>query len=205
MASTGEKQAWDILSEIDPELVQSGAGVLFDRSSSSYLLKSLGQDIHVALRDKDIFSDSMSGKLLLDQLGEYSRLSILRYLIHARDIPETGNLIRPSDLPGGGIFSKGTHVLPLDEIAVHFGNNREEFFKKGMSLGSTRSDYGDMSIKLLPFFRIPAVLIVWSGDKEFPAKSSFLFDSSCASQLSTDIIWSTAMMCIEMMLLSLNE
>ncbi len=205
MATQGEKKAWDLLAGLDPATVQSGAGVIFDHNASSYLVKSLGQDIYAALRDRDISSPSPAGKLLVGQLGEYSRLSILRYLIHGRNIPETGHLIRPSDLSGGGIFSKGTHVLPLDQIAGRFAHDREGFVKKGMSLGGIPAPYGDMSIKLMPFVRIPAVLIVWSGDEELPAQSSLLFDSSCASQLSTDIIWSTAMMSVEMMLLNGNE
>ncbi|MCP5002753.1 MAG: DUF3786 domain-containing protein, partial [Planctomycetes bacterium] len=55
---------------------------------------------------------------------------------------------------------------------------------------------------LFPFPRVQVVLIIWLGDDEFAPKSSLLFDSSCVSHLSTDIIWSAAMMVVEMMLIN---
>jgi len=140
--------------------------------------------------------------LLVSALGDYSRLSTLRYLIHASDLPLTGQLVRPSDLSGGGIFVKGTHVLPLDKIATYFADYRGDFLSIGKSLGGSELDYGDMSLKLLPFPRVPVVLIVWCGDDEFAPKASLLFDSSCGEHLSTDIIWSTAVMTVEMMLIN---
>jgi hypothetical protein len=89
----------------------------------------------------------------------------------------------------------------LDKTAEYFANNFNDFLSTGKSLGGSQLDYGDISLKLFPFPRVPVVLIVWSGDEEFSAKSSLLFDSSCVSHLPADIIWSTAMMAVEMMLI----
>jgi hypothetical protein len=205
MAWPGEKEAWDILSDIDSEDIKTNAKALFNFHTSTYELKCFGQDICISLTDQNIFSKSSIGKLLVNELGEYSRLSILRYLIHAIDLPLSGKLVRPSDLSGGDIFVRGTHVLPLNKIAADFENNYNEFLSIGKRLGGSQLDYGDISLQLLPFPRMPVVLIVWSGDEEFPPKSSLLFDSSCVSHLSTDIIWSTAMMTVEMMLTSRKE
>ncbi len=136
----------------------------------------LGQDIFISLSDRKIFSKSTLGKLLVDALGEYSRLSILRYLIHAIDLLLSGQLVRPSDLSGGDIFIRGTHVLPLDKTAEYFSHNVDEFLRIGKSLGGSQLDYGDMSLEIFPFPRVPVVLIVWSGYEEFAPKSSLLFD-----------------------------
>jgi hypothetical protein len=198
----GEKEAWDILSDLDPKDIKTNAKVLFNSYDSSYQLTCFGQDICISLTDRHVFSESSLGELLVNALGVYSRLSILRYLIHASDRPLSGQLMRPSDLPGGDIFIRGTHVLPLDKIAAYFANRFHEFLTIGKSLGGSQFDYGDMSLKLLPFPRVPVVIIVWSDDQEFLPKSSLLFDSSCVSHLATDIIWSTAMMTIEMMLIN---
>ncbi len=202
MAWPGEKQAWDILKDLDPTDIKTKANVIFNSHNSTYELTCFGQNIYISLTSRDVFSTSNLGKFLVKELGEYSRLSILRYLIHASDQPLSGQLVRPSDLPGGDIFLRGTHVLPVDKIAEYFGNNFNEFLSIGKSLGGSQLDYGDISLKLFPFPRIPVVLIVWSGDEEFVSKSSLLFDSSCISHLSTDIIWSTAMMVVEMMLIN---
>ncbi|MFW6216802.1 MAG: hypothetical protein ACOC3Y_03155 [Desulfohalobiaceae bacterium] len=34
-----------------------------------------------------------------------------------KDAQCTQRLLKPQDLPGGDIFAKGSHVLPLDELA----------------------------------------------------------------------------------------
>jgi hypothetical protein len=122
-------------------------------------------------------------------------------LIHASDVPLSDQLVHPADLPGGGIFVKGTHVLPLDKIARRFADHRCEFAANGKSLGGSQLDHGDMSVELLPFPRVPVVLIVWSGDEEFSPNASLLFDSNCVAHLPIDIVWSTAMLAIEMMLI----
>ncbi|NOY07331.1 MAG: DUF3786 domain-containing protein [Spirochaetes bacterium] len=201
MVLSGEEHAWDLLAELDPEDVQTRANVIFDHEHSTYRLLCFGRDIYISMANRNVFSNSDLGKIIVSELIEFSRIiTILRYLIHAKEIPLSGKLVRPSDLPGGEIFLRGTHVLPLDKVAEHFGNNPGEFLSKGRELGGTQLNYGDVSLKLFPFPRVPIVLIVWSGDEEFPSRSSLLFDSSCLSHLPTDVIWSTAMMSVEMML-----
>lgn len=200
MAWPGETEAWDILSGLNPEDVMVNAKALFNSRDSTYELTCLGQDISISLMDRNVYGATALGKLLINELSDYSRLSILKYLIHSTDLPPSGQLMRPSDLPGGDIFIRGTHVLPLDKVAECFENNINEFIGIGKSLGGTQLDYGDMSIKMLPLPRVPVIIIVWSGDEEFPSKASLLIDSSCISQIPTDIIWSTAMMTIKMMI-----
>ena len=202
MVWPGEEKAWDILLDLDAKDVTTNAKALFNSYDSTYALTCFGQDICLSLKDRIFFSKSRLGTLLLTSLGDYSRLSILRYLIHAIDLPLSGQLVRPSDLPGGDIFTKGTHILPLDKAAAYFSNNDNEFLIAGKSLGGTKLDYGDMSLNILPFPRVPVVLIIWLGDEEFPSTASLLFDSSCVSYLPPDIIWSTSMMAVEMMLMN---
>lgn len=202
MAWPGEETAWDILAGLDSKDVTTNAQASFNTSDSAYALICFGQEISVSLKDRTFFSRSKLGTLLLTSLGDYSRLSILRYLIHAMDLPLSGRLVRPSDLPGGDIFTKGTHILPLDQAAAHFSDHGNDFWIAGKRLGGTQQDYGDMSLNMLPFPRVPLTLILWLGDEEFPSTASLLFDSSCLSHLPPDILWATSMMAVEMMLMS---
>ncbi len=204
MAWPGEIEVWDILSGLDSRDVGANAKALFNSHDSTYVLTCFGQDIFISLMDRNIYGTTTLGKLLINEHYRYSRLPILQYLIHSTDLPLSGQLIRPSDLPGGDIFIRGTHVLPLDKVAEYFENNINEFISIGKNLGGSQLDYGDMSIKLLPLPRVPVIIIVWSGDEEFSPKSSLLIDSSCISQIPTDIIWSTAMMSIKMMLTNIR-
>jgi hypothetical protein len=88
----------------------------------------------------------------------------------------------------------------LAKIARRFANHPSDFAATGKSLGGYQVDHGDMSVEILPFPRVPVVLIVWTGDEEFSPNASLLFDSNCVTHLPIDIVWSTAMMAIEMML-----
>jgi hypothetical protein len=198
----GEKEAWNILSGLDTKDVGIKTGAVFNPDVSTYRLRCLGQEILVSLTDRDIVGSSALSRFLVKELGEYSRLTILRYLIQAKNLPLSGRLVKPSDLPGGDFFSKGTHVLPLNKITSRFEHDFDGFIETGKSLGGSQVEYGDVSLMLLPFARVPVVIILWAGDDEFPSKPSLLFDSSCTSHAATDILWSTAMMTIEMMLIS---
>ncbi len=200
MTWPGEDQTWHLLAELDPDEVQRSAGVNFNQEQFIYELTCFGQHILVSLPDRNISGTSHISDILFNELGDYSRLSILNYLVNAREVPLAGQLVRPADLSGGDLFARGTHILPLDKIADLFSNDKETFSKKGRKLGGSEIEYGDMSIRLFPFPRIPVVLIVWSGDDEFPPRSSLLFDSSCTFHMPIDILWSTAMLTVEMML-----
>jgi hypothetical protein len=196
----GEKQAWDLLLELTPDRVQKKADVTYDEETSTYDLICFGQHIKVSLLDLNISGSSDTAATLVNTLEDYSRLSILNYLVNVKDIPLTGQHVRPADLSGGDLFTRGTHMLPLDKIAYLFNNDKEAFLIKGRALGGSDIKYGDMSMRLFPFPRIPVDLIVWSGDDEFPPRSSLLFDSSCTFHMPIDILWSTAMLTVEMML-----
>ncbi len=200
MSWPGEEKAWELLSQLDPKATLTRTGAKFNSENSTYELKCLGQDIQVSLKDREITAQSDPGMFLVNKLGEYSRLSILSYLATARDLPLSGELVRPADLPGGGIFGRGTHVLPMEKFAKKFGRDHKQFFNIGEELGASVLDHGNMSLEFLPFPRVPITIIVWTGDKEFPPNAFLLFDLTCIKQLPIDIIWSTAMMSVEMIL-----
>jgi hypothetical protein len=199
MIWTGEKEAWDLLQSLEPKDVTGRTGAAFDPDSSSYKLVCLNQEISVSPNQQVITSSSSPGAFLINDLGEYSRLSILRYLVHAKDAPLTDKLVKPSDLPGGDFFLKGSHVLPLHKIISRFEHDISGFLVTCEELGGARLEYGDASVKLMPFPRVPVVIILWVCDDEFPTQASLLFDSSCSSLMAIDVLWSTAMMTIEMM------
>ena len=197
---TGEEQAWGILSELDPKDVCSRAGVIFDDSSCLYTLESFSQDLFVSTKDKKMFGITSTSNFLLDELSRYSSFSILWYLISARDICPSGKLVKPADMPGGLIYLRGSHMLPLNRIAEKYGRDIIGFLKRGKELGGEQLSYGDASIRLLPFPRVPVTILLWGGDDEFPARADLLFDDTCRFQLPADVIWSTAMMSVLIMM-----
>jgi hypothetical protein len=165
-----------------------------------YVLRSFGQDVSISVTDRVISGSSPIGEYLVNDLGHLSRLSILRYLVHAKPLPPTGQLVNPGALPGGEIYVRGTHILPLASIARAFSHDTGRFLSIGGRLGGHPFSQGDVSLQLLPLPRIPVVLFLWKGDEEFPPDCLLLFDSTCTLHLPLDIIWSTAMMTAQMVL-----
>lgn len=198
--SSGEEKAWQILKDLNPAGVCRNAMVSFDEATGIYFLKSFGMDLSVAPEDKSICSEAPHADLLLNRLGYFSRLSIPFYLTSAMDIPLTGRLVQPGNLKGGDIFFRGSHVLPLDKLALKYGNDKEGFLKRATDLGGMQMNYGDASVKLFPFPRLPVVIILWEEDDEFPPRVDILFDSTCEFHLALDILWSTAMESLLIML-----
>jgi hypothetical protein len=190
----GEKRGWERLAGLDTDNVCKKADVSFESGLQRYVMGSFGLNIFVSIRDKSIFCDEEGNDLLTSKLWEYAGLTYLWYLINAENIPLSGNLIRPDNLKGGHLFTKGTHVLPLSSLAEKYNDDIKGFFQKGEALNAERVEYGDAAIKLFPVPRVPVIIILWRGDDEFPPRADLLFDSTCELQVPVDILWSIAMM-----------
>ena len=197
---TGVDSAWKELQAIDPAAVSKRTGVSYDAALQLYTVRAFGQDIFVSATRQEVFSDSAAGEFLLGIKVYFFDLSILWYLIRSRDIPLSGELIKPSDLPGGQIFVQGTHVLPLDIIAQRYNNKGDAFLETGSPFGAVRTDMGDAGLKLVPFPMVPVYLFLWFGDEDFPPQGQLLLDSTCSSYLSTDVVWAMTMVCCQLFL-----
>ena len=90
-------------------------------------------------------------------------------------------------------------MLPLDRLVEKYSSNVESLIKIGISLGGEQMNLGDAAVRLFPFPRVPVALLIWKHDEEFPARADILFDSTCSEHLPTDIVWSTAMMSLLVM------
>lgn len=196
----GEEKAWKLLASMNPDAVCKAAKASYDAATSSYTVKSLGVDIVVSVPQKSMTSTADGSAVLLQRLGYFSRLSILWYLVSVKDLACTGTPVKLENIPGGEIFIKGSHVLPLDKVEQKYGRDKAGFIEKGKRLGGEIIKGGDASIRLLPLPRIPVVLTLWLEDEEFPPRVDLFFDSTCSLQMPVDILWSIAMMSILIML-----
>lgn len=196
----GEDKAWEILDSLDSMDVCRLAQVSYHTDSRTYTIRSFGMDFQVSLANKTVSSASPGSDVLQDKLSYFFRLSVLWYLVSSKEIDETGRLVKLESIRGGEIFSKGSHILPLEPLAQKYGKNCEGFIRKGRTLGGKPAQHADASIRLLPLPRIPVVLALWMEDDEFPARADLLFDSTCQLQVATDVLWSIAMMSVLMMM-----
>jgi len=197
---SGDQLAWALVAEKEPSTICKQANVQYDFVANKFIMQCYGQEIYVDVSSYTIGSHSPLGEKLLHGLGHFFDLAVLWYLGKARNIPSSGQMISPASLSGGEIFQRGTHVLPLDQIAARYGRDVEGFYERGSELGGQQMEYGDVSLRLFPFPRVPVTIILWEADEEFPARADMFFDATCEQHLPTDVIWSTAMTSVLIML-----
>ncbi len=196
----GEAVAWELLAACDPQEVCARAGADYSVEEESYVLPVFGFPVVVDLVARAMRGSCADSEFVLARAAYFSRLSILHYLLGAKEIVPSGRLVKPAELKSGQIYLHGSHLLPLDKIAARFAHDPEGFAAQAAQFGGERRQYGDAAAELRPFPRVPITLIFWREDEEFPARSYLLFDETCEQHLPPDILWSVAMMCALVML-----
>jgi len=186
----GQEKAWDILSEMNPDDVCRNALVSFDANSGLYTVKSFGIDFFVSPGNKKIFSHSSFSHVLLDIKEYFFELSVVWYLVSAKNPLPAGKWVKPVNVKGGQIFFMGTHQLPLEELAERYINNPEGFIRRAREFGGRVCNYADACVELYPFPKIPIQLLLWLEDEEFPPRVDLMLDTTCDIHLPTDVIWS---------------
>ncbi|MEJ2183196.1 MAG: DUF3786 domain-containing protein [Nitrospirota bacterium] len=192
--ASGEERAWELLDALQPEQVSRRAMVRYEEENARYVLPSLGWEFAVSPPRREIAGLTPGAAELRARTRYFLDVSILWYLVGAKEVGRSGRLIRPQDLKGGHHFFTGTHELPLTPLAMKYGADREGFLARARSLGGRQVRYGDAAVELSPMPRIPLTVILWLGDEEFPSRADLLFDSSAALHVPLDINWSLAMM-----------
>jgi hypothetical protein len=202
MANTvaGENRAWELLAGINPTLVCARSGAALDAVSGGYLLTSFGRLFRMHPGERRITGVAADGAALLEGHGDLFRLALLWYLVKATGDRPSGVLVSPGRLPGGDLFARGTHVLPLDELAAAYSPRPEAFLAAGAALGGRPAPYGDAAVELAALPRVPVTLILWSADDEFPARADLLFDASAPRHLPADVLWAVAMLSVRLLL-----
>ena len=131
----------------------------------------------------------------LSPLGEVlnfrveAALAIVVYLIEAKNLPLSGCWVSAKGLKGGEMFFRGPHSFPVTPLQSKLGANSDRFLKAGRKCGGDKGDFGDVSFQVMAFPRIPIQVILWLADEDFPARVTFLFDSTIEQHLPLDVIY----------------
>jgi hypothetical protein len=202
MATTdaAEGKAWEMLAAADPATVAERAAVDFAPAAGCYRLSSFGHHFSVHPAERRFVSLEPEGEVFVKRDALFFRLTVLWYQVKAGPSRPSGKLVRPAGLPGGEIFLRGTHVLPLDALAEKYARRPEAFLAAGAALGGKPAAQGDAAIVLFPLPKVPTTVILWTEDDEFPARADLLFDATCTAHLPLDILWSVAMLAVQTLL-----
>lgn len=195
----GEERAWELLAELDPHDVCRRSLSVFDPSASTYNVNAFGMPVTISTVQRTMCGSGPDSDLVLKKMAYFSHLAILHYLVGAWELPLSGRLVKPSELSVGALYFRGSHVLPLDAIAVRYARDIGGFMGQGIRFGGERRPFGDASVELRPLPRLPVTVVLWREDDEFAARADLMFDATCERHVPADILWSVAMMSAKVM------
>jgi len=177
------KALWEKLESLDPAEVCSRTGAC--KSSNGFVLPVLNTRFIV----------DPAAEVFTPAPGEQQRkpnflleLSGVQYLINARMAPLGEELVSAEQFDGGGIYFRGPHAVPTQQLVERFGKCTSEFGLVAHSLGGNRVSFGDEAWTLDLFPRLPVTVVLWGRDEEFPARASVLFDPTAGQQMPLDAL-----------------
>ena len=180
------EELWRRLIELEQQATAQRAKCEYLGDSGSYKIVFLGSNFSVDLNNKQILRTEATVKS--EEASFLEQLCILAYLISAFELPLAGKLVGPEKLKGGQFFFRGPHALPTDKLEKTFGREPELLFRAAENLNAVRCGFGDASLRLFLFPRIPVTFVIWAGDEEFSARASILFDKTAGEQLPLDAL-----------------
>ena len=179
----GTKQ-WEDLCRADPLEVCRRALVTWN-PEGFYAIPFLNSTYKVFPNRQTVESDTSDP---LTKNPEFC-LVLTCYLLLSQDVPEQSRWVSEKELREGSLFFTGPHALPAIALVKQFGNDPAAFLAAGRKIGGIElPSYGDTAVVFQVLPRISCACVLWSGDDEFPARASFLFDPSADIHLSLDII-----------------
>ncbi len=169
--------------DIEEQCRRSGAQYLVAGSQRFITLQYLNQRYQITL--------PRVGVTLLDSQQEVplkTKVLLLHYLIRAEGTPLSGKMIDFKSLPEGVIYFPTFAKRTINPLTKHFGNEPLRLVDIAEKLGGQKADFGDASVAISAFPRVPITLILWRGDSEFPPLTSILFDTTISDYLPTEDI-----------------
>ena len=176
---------WDTLKKKKPEDVCETAGAFFD-APDGLILRVLDEDIRISLAERCLQRKKISTWEKVDD--PYLELITLVYLLNAKHSGIQQEMVSAHDLKNAHFF-QGPHALEASALLARFAEKPSAFKQVGQRLGGKVLDMADAAVCFLPFPKIPLYYVLWTGDEEFPANLSILFDKSIERHLTADAIW----------------
>ena len=166
------EKAWEDLNQLDLESIKERCLCTVNAEQGEIHLKFINQTYCIS--PAKLFAQSETGE---EPPGPVLLL-LLHYLISAKAVPLTGQLLPYRKLPAGDVFSKPFKVRSIEPLARVFANDEKLFIEAGKALGGKQVPYGDAAVELPVFPRTPITCVLWTQCEEFPAAANILFDET---------------------------
>jgi hypothetical protein len=177
----GEKLA--SRADIEEQCRRSGANYEISGRSVVIYTKYLNRAYRVALPEITVcLGDSQDEVELID------KVLILHYLEQAKGTPLTEKLIAYKELEEGAVYYPTFFKRAVKPLIDYFGPEPDRLLPAAAKMGGSKTDFGDTSVIIPAFSRVPINIVIWKGDEEFPPNASILFDETVLDYLSAEDI-----------------
>lgn len=178
---------WEQLSQADPQVICRKAGVAYEPKLAAYLVPFLNAEFLCAIEARSIQAITADSFTTVD--FQFC-LVLLNYLLGANPREPSGRWIGEKELPGGEVFFRGPHGIPLEPLLALLGHKPDRLRSVAQKLAGTPEAMGDLAFRFCTFPRIPLLLMLWEGDDEFEPEMLMRFDSTITAHLERlDTIW----------------
>ncbi len=116
------------------------------------------------------------------------KILILHYFTGAKGTPATGKMIAFRQLSGGVSYFPAFSQRAIGPLVKNFGRRWELLKKAAAELGGREAGYGDASVTISAFDRVPITSVLWRGDEDedVAANGNILFDANISDYLPTE-------------------
>lgn len=171
------------IEDIEQQCRKSDARCQVIDSKRVIILEYLNQSYQVTLPDIEVsLRDSQEEVPLRD------KILILHYLTQAKGTPISNKTIAYKELPEGTSYFPTFSKRAIQPLVTHFGKEPHQLLDVARRLGGHKADFGDASVTINAFSRVPITLVLWRGDDEFPPEGNIMFDSTISDYLPTEDI-----------------
>ncbi|MBW2569256.1 MAG: DUF3786 domain-containing protein [Deltaproteobacteria bacterium] len=113
---------------------------------------------------------------------------MLHYLLKAKAIPFSGEVITFREVPSGAFYYQAFFKRAIAPLAKGFGSHPSLLDQVAAIVGEIVPSPADRALKIVVLPQIPVILSIWKEDEEFPAEGNVYFDATISSHLSTEDI-----------------
>ncbi len=156
------------------QVIDSKRVIILEYLNQSYQVTF--PDIEVSLRDSQ------------EEVPLRDKILILHYLTQAKGTPISNKTIAYKELPEGASYFPTFSKRAIQPLVTHFGKEPHQLLDVARRLGGHKADFGDVSVTINAFSRVPITLVLWRGDEEFPCDGNIMFDSTISDYLPTEDI-----------------
>jgi hypothetical protein len=111
-------------------------------------------------------------------------------LANAQNVPQSGRMVTPGELPGGRMFFTGPHEVPTAPIVERFSEDPEGLIAAAATMAGREIEQGaDVALFIPGLPRVPMWLLLWMGDDEFEARAVMGIDDRAHFHLALDVVW----------------